>query len=120
MYDRMKERCTETGIAQAHLCRAINQKEYYLRDAKKVNKELSDFEVKTIAKELRVTSDYLLGISDEKEKPAAPKNDGENKFESAIKTLCGEDQEKLALLMDSLSRNPERTKANFDLFLKTL
>ena len=43
-----------------------------------------------------------------------------DRYSQIIRSLCGDDQEKLKLLQDALAKNPERTKASFDLFLKTL
>ena len=52
--------------------------------------------------------------------PATASGDGLNEFARAINSLCGEDQEKLSLLLFALAKEPEKTKAKFDLFLATL
>lgn len=53
----------------------------------------------------------------QKEKPDAQ---GGGQFEEMLMALCQDDRERLSLLMDALAKNPEKTKASFDLFLKTL
>lgn len=55
----------------------------------------------------------------QKETPAA-QGDGLDVYRNIISGLCGNDQEKFRLLQDALSKNPKKTKASFDLFLKTL
>lgn len=60
----------------------------------------------------------------QKEAPDPQQGDGRDvdvsSYYNAIKDLCGDDLEKLKRLQDALSKEPEKTKASFDLFLKTL
>ena len=44
----------------------------------------------------------------------------EREYAKLIQNLCANDLEKLRRLQDSYSKNPERTKSTFDLFLEAL
>ena len=68
---------------------------------------------------------YREGTTDERdrvnEKARQHEADGqEAKYRDFLMSLCREDQEKFRLLQDAYAKNPEKTKASFDLFLKTL
>lgn len=74
-FDRLDKLVEETGKTKSHLCRSIGKTRYYLRDVKKLNLNVSDDLVETLAAELGTTADYLTGQSDIKEKPTL--NEGE-------------------------------------------
>lgn len=138
LYENIKSMCDERGVKPSRMCQEAGVSKSIISMLKSGEKKYISLEVaKKIANYFCVSVDdilggtlqgnlekemhgYRMGREAEKENPAAPKNDGGNVFELAIKNLCGDDQKKLALLMDSLSKNPEKTKASFDLFLKTL
>lgn len=74
-FDRLDKLIEETGKSKSYLCRSIGKNRYYLRDAKKLNLNVPDDAVETLAAELGTTADYLTGLSDIKEKPTL--NEGE-------------------------------------------
>lgn len=65
---------------------------------------------------LDVSLEYLL--FGKIENPA--QTDGIEEYAKVIRALCGEKIEILRQVSDALAKEPEKTKAKFDLFLKTL
>ena len=83
-FGRLDKLVEETGKTKSHLCRSIGKTRYYLRDVKKLNLNVSDDLVETLAAELGTTADYLTGQSDIKEKPPAETGDIRKQAEEII------------------------------------
>ena len=64
----------------------------------------------------------ILGeLPEVKEIPAPSEGDGNvERFREVVTLLFGDHPEQLSILLDSLEKEPEKTKAKFDLFLATL
>lgn len=69
-YDRLNALAQEKGIKKAHICRKLGRSAYYLRDAEKVNTDISDDQLAIIAEILRTTPAYLRGETDNPEIPS--------------------------------------------------
>lgn len=65
-YDRMNELVHDTGVKKAHICRKLGKSQYYLRDAEKINTDITGDDLKIIADALMTTPAYLSGESDQK------------------------------------------------------
>ena len=87
-YDRLEERIKETGKKKVYLCEKINKAPTYLRDAKKQNTNIKGVELQILADELETTPEYLMGLSDQKEKSPAP--DGVGLSLDRIKEMLGD------------------------------
>ena len=74
-----------------------------------------------ISKELDIPLEDLGKWDYKQEKPAPTNGNGYvDQFTEAAARLFGDHPEKLLRLLDALEKDPEKTKAKFDLFLATL
>lgn len=64
-YDRMNELIRIKGIKKAHICRELGRSPYYLRDAEKINAEISGDALLIMARILGTTPEYLTGDTDD-------------------------------------------------------
>ena len=67
--DRLLERAKELGVSQAHLAELVGRQRYYLADLARKGTQPSAETVAVWAEALSTTPAYLLGETDEKEKP---------------------------------------------------
>lgn len=74
--DRLLERARERGVSQSHLSELVGRKSYYVRDLARDGTQPSAETVAVWAEALSTTPAYLLGDSDEKEKPTGAVADG--------------------------------------------
>lgn len=76
--DRLLERAKELGVSQAHLAELVGRQRYYLADLARKGTQPSAETVAVWAEALSTTPPpaYLLGESDEKEKPTGAVADG--------------------------------------------
>lgn len=74
--DRLLERAKELGVSQAHLAELVGRQRYYLADLARKGTQPSAETVAVWADALSTTPAYLLGESDEKEKPTGAVADG--------------------------------------------
>lgn len=74
--DRLLERAKELGVSQAHLAELVGRQRYYLADLARKGTQPSAETVAVWAEALSTTPAYLLGESDEKEKPTGAVADG--------------------------------------------
>ena len=89
---RFEKLIEDAGKSKSYLCRIIGKNRYYLRDAKKLNLNVPDDVIETLAAELGTTADYLTGQSDIKEKPPAEAGDIRKQAEEIIARM---DQDQL-------------------------
>lgn len=73
-YDRLNQLSKERGVTKAHLCRLLGKSPYYLRDAEKMNTNITGESLDTLARALGVSAEYLAGLSNEIE-PAVTEDD---------------------------------------------
>lgn len=74
--DRLLERAKTRGVSQAHLAELVGRKSYYVRDLARDGTQPSAETVAVWAEALSTTPAYLLGETDEKEKPTGAVADG--------------------------------------------
>lgn len=74
--DRLLERAKELGVSQAHLAELVGRQRYYLADLARKGTQPSAETVAVWAEALSTTPAYLLGETDEKEKPTGTVADG--------------------------------------------
>lgn len=74
--DRLLERARERGVSQSHLSELVGRKSYYVRDLARDGTQPSAETIAVWAEALSTTPAYLLGESDEKEKPTGAVADG--------------------------------------------
>lgn len=68
---RIRALCTEQGRSLKYLCDQIGVKSRtYFQDIEKQQRQIPDDKLKIIANILNTTTDYLLGETDEKNKPS--------------------------------------------------
>lgn len=117
-FDRIKPLFDESGMKPKDIASAIGCS---VRDVYHWNKDgYKTYEkyLYQIAVFFHVSVEYLKGETDEKN-PALV--DGiEAEYAKIIRDLCGDNLESLRQVQDALAKEPEKTKAKFDLFLKTL
>lgn len=89
-FDRFDKLVEETGKSKSHLCRCIGKTRYYLRDAKKANINIPDDLVAVLAEELYTTPEYLIGVTDIKEKPPASAREIERQADELIGKMSHE------------------------------
>lgn len=124
--ERIKPRVDELGLSPEEFAKAIGAS---VRDVYHWNSDgygtFSKF-LHEIADLLNVSVPYLKMETDDpspisKENARQHGADGQELvYRDFLMSLCGEDQKKFQFLQDAYAKNPEKTKANFDLFLKTL
>lgn len=74
--DRLLERAKTRGVSQAHLAELVGRKSYYVRDLVRDGTQPPAETVAVWAEALSTTPAYLLGETDEKEKPTGTVADG--------------------------------------------
>ena len=74
--DRLLERAKELGVSQAHLAELVGRQRYYLADLARKGTQPPAETVAVWAEALSTTPAYLLGETDEKEKPTGTVADG--------------------------------------------
>lgn len=74
--DRLLERAKERGVTQAHLSELVGRQRYYIADLARKGTQPSAETVAVWADALSTTPAYLLGKTDEKEKPTGTVADG--------------------------------------------
>lgn len=74
--DRLLERARERGVSQSHLSELVGRKSYYVRDLARDGTQPSAETIAVWADALSTTPAYLLGETDEKEKPTGAVADG--------------------------------------------
>lgn len=74
--DRLLERAKARGVSQAHLAELVGRKSYYVRDLVRDGTQPPAETVAVWAEALSTTPAYLLGETDEKEKPTGTVADG--------------------------------------------
>lgn len=107
-HERLDDLINRTGKTKSHLCRSIGKTRYYLRDVKKLDINVPDDVVETLASELNTTVDYLTGKSDIKEKPTLNEDeldlsglsDVKREFLSQIVSMNDDQVHALAALLD--------------------
>lgn len=116
LVDRIKELCKKKGVSFAEFERDSGVGE---RTAARWDTNApSIIKVKQAAEYFEITVSELIG---ETKKPALTDEDGRvSEFMRLVSGLFGDHPEKLMPLLDSLEREPEKTRAKFDLFLATL
>ena len=74
--DRLLERARGRGVSQSHLSELVGRKSYYVRDLARDGTQPSAETIAVWAEALSTTPAYLLGETDEKEKPTGAVADG--------------------------------------------
>lgn len=74
--DRLLERAKELGVSQAHLAELVGRQRYYLADLARKGTQPPAETIAVWADALSTTPAYLLGETDEKEKPTGAVADG--------------------------------------------
>ena len=74
--DRLLERAKARGVSQAHLAELVGRQRYYLADLARKRTRPPAETVAVWAEALSTTPAYLLGETDEKEKPTGTVADG--------------------------------------------
>ena len=82
--DRLLERAKARGVAQAHLAELVGRKRYYISDLTRDGTQPSAETVEVWADALSTTPAYLLGETDEKEKPTGTVAGGLDKADAEI------------------------------------
>lgn len=82
--DRLLERAKARGVSQAHLAELVGRKRYYISDLTRDGTQPSAETVEVWADALSTTPAYLLGETDEKEKPAGTVAGGLDKADAEI------------------------------------
>lgn len=106
-HERLDDLINRTGKTKSHLCRAIGKTRYYLRDVKKLDINVPDDVVETLASELNTTVDYLTGKSDIKEKSPAEAGDLDAESSALVDKL---DYEQLIELIFRATKRAEELK----------
>lgn len=115
--ENVKRLCAIKGIRVSALEKALGFGNGYI-NPKKV-KHFSHERLVRIAEYLGVSIEEITG--QEQEKPVPTNGNGYvDQFTEAAARLFGDHPEKLLRLLDALEKDPEKTKAKFDLFLATL
>lgn len=74
--DRLLERAKERGVTQSHLAELVGRQRYYVKDLARDGTQPSAETIAVWADALSTTPAYLLGETDEKEKPTGAVADG--------------------------------------------
>ena len=74
--DRISELAKEKGVSKSHLCALVGRKPYYLVDLSKHGTQPPAETVAVWADALGTTPAYLMGETDQKEKPTGNDADG--------------------------------------------
>lgn len=82
--DRLLERAKARGVSQAHLAELVGRQRYYLADLARKGTQPSAETVEVWADALSTTPAYLLGETDEKEKPTGTVAGGLDKADAEI------------------------------------
>ena len=82
--DRLLERAKARGVSQAHLAELVGRKSYYVRDLVRDGPQPPAETVAVWAEALSTTPAYLLGETDEKEKPTGTVAGGLDKADAEI------------------------------------
>lgn len=82
--DRLLERAKELGVSQAHLAELVGRQRYYLADLARKGTQPPAETVAVWAEALSTTPAYLLGETDEKEKPTGTVAGGLDKADAEI------------------------------------
>ena len=82
--DRLLERAKELGVSQAHLAELVGRQRYYLADLARKGTQPPAETVAVWAEALSTTPAYLLGETDEKEKPTGTVADGLDKADAEV------------------------------------
>ena len=70
--DRIKSCAKSRGITQAHLCAMIGKRRTFISEVAAGKDSIDENEIDTIANELGVSADYLLGASADPAPPSPP------------------------------------------------
>lgn len=74
--DRLLERAKDRGVTQSHLAELVGRQRYYVKDLARDGTQPSAETIAVWADALSTTPAYLLGETDEKEKPTGAVADG--------------------------------------------
>lgn len=97
VHERIKELAKERDITLAVLCRKIGVSRTYFSKASARDRSFSADRLKQIADALNTTAEYLLGETDQKEKPA-----------DVVSELSERDREILDLMLSLSEENFEK------------
>lgn len=97
VHERIKELAKERDITLAVLCRKIGVSRTYFSEASARDRSFSADRLKQIADALNTTAEYLLGETDQKEKPA-----------DVVSELSERDREILDLMLSLSEENFEK------------
>lgn len=101
--DRLLERAKERGVTQTHLAELVGRQRHYLRDLANTGTQPPAETIAVWAEALSTTPAYLLGESDEKEKPTGAVADGlsakERELIEAFRGLNPEEQDAWVLVL---------------------
>lgn len=97
--DRLLERAKERGVSQSHLSTLVGRPRYYVRDLARDGTQPPMETVQVWADALSTTPAYLLGESDQKEKPTGAVADGLDAEILAIIHRLPADKREAALAM---------------------
>lgn len=101
--DRLLERAKERGVTQSHLAELVGRQRYYVKDLARDGTQPSAETIAVWADALSTTPAYLLGETDEKEKPTGAVADGlsakERELIEAFRGLNPEEQDAWVLVL---------------------
>ena len=101
--DRLLERAKDRGVTQSHLAELVGRQRYYVKDLARDGTQPSAETIAVWADALSTTPAYLLGETDEKEKPTGAVADGlsdqELKLVEAFRGLSPEEQDAWMLVL---------------------
>lgn len=86
-YDRIQELVNLCGKKKSFLSEAMGFSSRYLIDAKKQNTNIADEPLQILAKELKTTSEYLRGETDDPGIKEAPATEGEGEDSKVSKAI---------------------------------
>lgn len=84
--ERIKTLAQERGISLSFLCKKMNVARVYFNDIQKHGREIPPDKLQIIANCLNTTVPYLLGMTDQKEKPLVD-DEGLGKNQKKLKEL---------------------------------
>ena len=99
---QIKSLAKEKGITLTFICKTIGQGAWYFNDVARGKTSLSENDLNTVAKLLSTTPEYLLGKTEQKEKPAGITDELWN-------ALCKDDV-KMDLAIQISQMSPEKAK----------
>lgn len=102
--ERIKTLAQERGISLSFLCKKMNVARVYFNDIQKHGREIPPDKLQIIANCLNTTVPYLLGMTDQKEKPTAVTGEQKVPFENIMALLSDLPEDQIDRILACVER----------------